>query len=100
MEIKQEMEVGIGDTAILQFSLTGIQQSITKAVSMRAAGLNALIEAEVKKAFTPERIEEAIRSAVDQEFQRSMQYGEGYHAVRKIVSAQVAKTVAKLSQED
>lgn len=97
MEIERQVEVGVGDTAILEFHLTGIQQHIKKAVMMRANGLSALIDAEVEAAFTEEKIKAAIKDAVEKEFQRSMQYGEGYQAVRKIVETQVAKTVARLS---
>ena len=38
MDIKQEIEVGFGDTAILEFHLTGVQHSIKKAILNRALG--------------------------------------------------------------
>lgn len=98
MSIKSEIEVGYGDMAVLEFTLTGIQTAIKKAVMMRAGGLSALIDAEVERAFTPEKIAEAIREAVEREFENSMKYGEGATAVRDIVRTQVAKTIARLSK--
>lgn len=98
MEIKNEAELGYGDEAVLQFTLTGIQHAIKKAVMLRANGLSALIDEEVKRAFTPEKIKEAIAREVREEFDRSMKYGEGAKAVREIVSKQVAETIAKLSK--
>lgn len=99
MKIEKEFEVGLGDMAVLNFELTGIQTAIKKAVLMRANGLTELIDAEVRKAFTHERIMEAIKTAVEQEFQNSMRYGEGAKIVREIVSKQVAKTIEKLSKD-
>ena len=98
MDIKQEIEVGFGDTAVLEFHLTGVHTAIKKAVMMRAGGLSALIDAEVQRAFTPEKIKEVIAKRVEEEFQNSMRYGEGARAVQKLVSEQVAKTIAKLSK--
>lgn len=98
MKIEKEIEVGFGDMAVLEFTLTGIQQGIKKAIMMRAGGLSALIDAEVERAFTPERIQAAIAKEVEREFDNSMKYGEGARLVKEIVSKQVAKTIAKLSR--
>jgi hypothetical protein len=101
MEVnKNAKEAGVGDMAVLTFQLTGIQAQIKKAVAMRAEGLNELIDREVAAAFTPEKILEAIQTQVKYEFERSMKYGDGAEAVRKIVEAQVAKTVARLSANE
>jgi hypothetical protein len=89
-------EIGIGDMAVLTFELSGIQHAIKKAVLARAEGLNELIDQEVQKAFTEDKIIEAIRSQVEAEFQRSMQWGEGAQIIRKFAEEQVRKAVAKL----
>jgi len=98
MQVDHGAEIGVGDTAILEFHLKGVQHAIKKAVMMRASGLAELIDAEVNRAFTPDRIQAAIAREVEQQFNYSMSYGEGAQAVRKIVEEQIAKTIAKLAQ--
>lgn len=100
MEIKNEpVEVGFGDTAVLEFSLTGVQHSIKQAIRSRANGLCELIDVEVRKAFSPGRIEAAIAKQVEIELENSMRYGDGATLVRQIVSKKVSEIIAKLSEE-
>lgn len=100
MDIKEEVEVGFGDTAVLEFHLTGIQHAIKKSIMMRAGGLSALIDEEVKRAFSPERLKASIAQRVKEEFEASLRYGDGARQVQKIVAAQIAKTLAKLAEDE
>lgn len=99
METTKETEVGIGDMAVLQIALSGVQHHIKKAIMMRAGGLCALIDAEVEKSLTTEKIHEAVRKQVQEEFDNSLRYGEGKSLIVKLVSKQVAETISRLSND-
>lgn len=93
------METGPGDFAQIRIELEAIQHMVTKSIMSRAEGLSALVDAEVEKNLTPERINQAIQEHIEREFEASLSYGEGRRMIRNIVEQKVKEVVQKLEDK-
>lgn len=93
-----EYEIHPGDFVEVKLELQAVQSLVKRSILARADTLAKLVDEEVERSLTPERLEIAIRECVEQEFKNSMTYGDGYRHVAKIVKQQVAETMSRLAK--